>query len=653
MGGVDPQTPHPAASLRRGLLVDEDGVILHAAEDVSVILGLPHHDLVGTRFSDYVREQDRVIEAARNDERRDGVPTMYDLHVRRPDGSHRFVQICAVPLEQHEGGAVVKRARMLIRDITQPLVAPDTILREDGGFRRALEAMPFGVAIYSIDGHISFVNRAAGVMLGAERPSSLVGRKLEEIIPPRSIELIRARQRARSLGYDTEPLELEIARVDGKARIVRGHSAFLTTDPVTLLTVFDDVTARKQMELALRESETRYRELFDNAPEAIFWLKVEPERRYVIERVNPSCEKFLRTTQALILGKTIDEVLIPERAALALDVLDHCYSSRRPCSVEQEIPLSPRRRSMSLTVVPVLGEDGEIERMFGIARDITELKHQEEVLRQAQKLESLGVLAGGIAHDFNNLLTAIVGNLHLARRAIPNDSPAIARLDNIAIASQRAADLTRQMLAYSGRGKLVVTTVDLNVLVHEITHLLSVSISKKASLRCDLDPALPRIKADPTQLQQVVMNLVTNASDAIGDANGTISLVTRPATLSDEQIASMMPNQSVSPGSFACVEVSDDGCGMSADTLSKIFDPFFTTKSVVAVLRLSAMQGILRGHRAGIHISSTLGKGSMFRVYFPAVEVTPHIRRDLRARKTRPSIAGRSCSSMTKLSFEV
>ncbi|HEX9082910.1 MAG TPA: PAS domain S-box protein, partial [Holophagaceae bacterium] len=260
-------------------------------------------------------------------------------------------------------------------------------------------------------------------------------------------------------------------------------------------------------------------------------------------------------------------------------------------------------------------------------RDRTEARRAEEQRRQleaqfqqAQKLESLGVLAGGIAHDFNNLLTAVLGNLNLAQFNLNPESPAAPFLENAEKTVLKASDLTKQMLAYSGKGRFIVKRHDLNTVVSEMTHLLRVSISKKAALRLNLPEGLPPLEADGAQLQQVIMNLVTNASDALGDEEGTIAISTGVILLDAAYIASTFPTQTLSPGPYVTLEVMDTGQGMAPEVMARIFDPFFTTKTTGRGLGLSAMLGILKGHKAGLKVYSEVGRGSTFKVFFPAAD---------------------------------
>ena len=250
-------------------------------------------------------------------------------------------------------------------------------------------------------------------------------------------------------------------------------------------------------------------------------------------------------------------------------------------------------------------------------------EEREEALRRTQKLESLGILAGGIAHDFNNLLAAILGNLNLLQLETPPGAKGQVFMDHMEVAVTRAKNLTQQMLAYSGKGHFVIQSLDLNQVVRELTSLLEVCISKRARFRLDLAPGPCFICGDQTQLQQVVMNLVTNASEALGDGDGEIQVSTRALELDAAAAAHVSRVVPTFPGPHVLLEVRDTGQGMSPEVLTRIFDPFFTTKESGRGLGLSAMLGILQGHNAGIEIHSLPLSGSTFRIYFPTSSVIP------------------------------
>ena len=257
--------------------------------------------------------------------------------------------------------------------------------------------------------------------------------------------------------------------------------------------------------------------------------------------------------------------------------------------------------------------------------DITERKSAENKrlqlerqMQETQKLESLGVLAGGIAHDFNNLLTVILGNASLALDELPPTSAAGDSLKAIEHTALRAAELCRQMLAYSGKGRFVIESIPLGALIRDMVSLLKASISKKAMLHLNLAESLPPLRGDPSQIRQIVMNLVINASEALGDHAGTITLATGLLDESPEPLAGVHFGEPLAQGPYVWLEVSDTGCGMDPETRRRIFEPFFTTKFTGRGLGLSAVLGIVRGHQGALKVQSEPGKGTTFKVLFPA-----------------------------------
>ena len=373
---------------------------------------------------------------------------------------------------------------------------------------------------------------------------------------------------------------------------------------------------RRAAEEAARESEARFRGIFENSGDAVFILGLGAAGLF-FEDLNPEAARQLQLDPAKARGKLLKDLLQPALRAHFEDRCRQAVETGKPITYEEsvELPLGPCAFNASL--VPLKDAAGKVIRIAGVCRDLTESRRAEERLRQSQKLESLGLLAGGIAHDFNNLLTALVGNLGLARE---NPGNAAAYLDRMEATIQRAADLTRQLLAYSGRGRFVVMAHDLNLVVEDITELLGVSIPKKVRLDFRLGADLPSVEADSAQLQQVIVNLVTNAADAIGDAEGRILLATRRRIMDESEAASRFAGQNLAPGEYAVLEVTDTGCGMTEEIRERIFDPFFTTKETGRGLGLSAMLGILRGHRAGLSLQSEPGKGTTFQIYFPAAK---------------------------------
>ncbi len=266
------------------------------------------------------------------------------------------------------------------------------------------------------------------------------------------------------------------------------------------------------------------------------------------------------------------------------------------------------------------------------------LRANEERLRQAQKMESIAVLAGGVAHDFNNLLVGVLGSASLAAEMVPADSRIKELLDTIVKAGERAADLTRQMLAYSGKGRFIVQPVDLSEVVGEVTGLVRSTTPRSIEIRSNLESGLPVIEADRSQIYQVLMNLILNAAEAIGDGPGLIRIRTGTVWF-DKPLIQAFDGTEIPPGNYVLLEVQDSGCGMDEATRAKIFDPFFTTKFQGRGLGLAAAAGIVRGHNGGIQVRTTPGEGTCFSVLFPAMEPRPAFHNDEKSQQL-PAASG-------------
>lgn len=262
-----------------------------------------------------------------------------------------------------------------------------------------------------------------------------------------------------------------------------------------------------------------------------------------------------------------------------------------------------------------------------LRREMDERRQREEEHRKlqaqvqhAQRLESLGILAGGIAHDFNNLLASIMGYASLATMDLATDSRARKSIEQVLIAAKSAADLTQQMLAYSGRGAFVLDLLNVTQLIEGVVRLLESTISKKATLRLNLAPELPPIQGDASQIRQVVMNLITNAAESLGEQSGIVHVTTGVQWAEAGELPATEPGRLLPEGRYIFIEVSDTGCGMDQETLSKIFDPFFTTKFTGRGLGLAAVLGIIRSHQGSVQVQSQPTAGTRFRVLFPAAE---------------------------------
>ena len=413
---------------------------------------------------------------------------------------------------------------------------------------------------------------------------------------------------------EIEPMESVVTCKDGSLKHIQwGFKSFGDQNWSFGL----DLTERIRADQLLREREEKYRQLFNNAEIAMF--RSEFDGSDILD-VN---QKFLD-----IVGKTREETIGKPSVDLWADLQEYNELVRKISEDGRvsgyEFRMLDNQGNIKNCILSLVlyREQGVLE---GSILDISKLKHAEaerlhleKQLLHTQKLESLGMLAGGIAHDFNNILMVIMGNAELALMHIDKKSPVANNLNQIEHASARAADLATQMLAYSGKGKFIIESINLNRLIEDMHQMLEVSVSKKAMLKLDLSPYLPPIEADPTQMQQIVMNLVINASEAIGDRNGFITVTTRRIEYKKKVLREYWKDWDIGEGLYVYLEVSDSGCGMNDETLKKIFDPFFSTKFMGRGLGLAAVHGIVRAHKGAISVDSKPDKGTSFKLLLPA-----------------------------------
>jgi len=353
--------------------------------------------------------------------------------------------------------------------------------------------------------------------------------------------------------------------------------------------------------------------------------------------------------------RTGKAILVDEHTHQELEAAGEVELIGRPSPMWLGVPLKTAHEVIGVVVVqsyddPNLYTAGDLDLVSFVAENIAvgierkwgedEREKLEAQVKHAQKLESLGVLAGGIAHDFNNLLTGILGNADLGLLSVGDSTPAHQAPGEIKKTAERAADLSRQMLAYSGRGSFLIETIDLNEVVREMGSLLEVSISKRALLVYELAEDLPPVVADTTQIRQVIMNLITNASDALGDADGAITMRTGVRACDRAYLGETYLDDQLPEGDYVFLEVEDTGSGMDEATMQRIFDPFFTTKFTGRGLGLAAALGIIRGHKGAVEVRSEVGRGTLFRVLFPMSDQPRKARQAPVAAETTPAANG-------------
>ena len=387
----------------------------------------------------------------------------------------------------------------------------------------------------------------------------------------------------------------------------------------------EDIRRRQQAENALHLSEVRLQAIIDGSSSLIFVKDLEG--RYLL--VNRAYQTELLPPGTQLEGRT-DFDVFPEADARRFREMDQAaLASDTPLVFEESVPLAAGGERIYLTQkFPLRDAEGRIYAVCGLSSDITATRASEQErlrlqqqLQESRRLEALAMLAGGIAHDFNNLLTAILGHASLLSLQIDRASGQQSALEQIQQAARRAADLCSQMLAYAGKGVVAFGPVDLSHLIRETAALLEISLRHQASLRLELAPDLPAVEADATQLRQIVMNLVINAAESLGPrTDGVITVASSLHTPTADFFRGAVQSPALPGGRYVGLAVSDNGCGMSPDTLRRIFEPFFTTKFSGRGLGLSAVLGIVQRHRGALFVESREGHGTTFRLYLPALE---------------------------------
>jgi PAS domain S-box-containing protein len=447
------------------------------------------------------------------------------------------------------------------------------------------------------------------------------------IVVPEDVAIIDERIRTLRSGRASIQ-EFRIRTKSGEVRYLRdscrAEASADDSGALRLIGAAQDVTDRKTAEiersrrLELETRERHYRSLAEVMPQIVFTAGPDGNLDYFNSRWHEYTGLSFEESQ----GWGWRNAVHPDDYDASVDRWIHAVQQREPVETELRLRRSDGSHRLHLIRAIPLEEDNEtVAKWVGTCTDVEDQRRAAEELRQTQKLESIGLLAGGIAHDFNNLLTGILGNLSLAIDDMPDETDSIRELLVEALqASERAADLTRQLLAYSGKGRFYVQPVNLSDVVREITALLKSSIPRKVNLHLELANGLPVVEADAVQMQQLIMNLVINAAEAIDPrTGGAVEIRTEAVKVNGLQLAGEFGDEPLQPGEYVLLEVIDDGCGMTEEVKSRIFEPFFTTKFTGRGLGMAAALGIVRGHHGAIYVESAPGQGSRFRLLFPAL----------------------------------
>ncbi|MFA5907680.1 MAG: PAS domain S-box protein [Vicinamibacterales bacterium] len=598
------------------VLVDSDGAIRWANPATTVVLGYAPEELLGLRVRDLVEPEDRDAWQGLVRELFDhpAVPQVGAFRCRHRDGTVRWTEGMARNLLQEPTvGAIV----VYYRDVTERKATEDALRVTEDRYTQLFDAAADIIFEADAEGYFRFVN-----------PQTLrvFGYTNDEVIGRRFTEFIRADYRPAILQHyykqtsDAVPTSyVEFPAVSKSGQEVwLGQNAWLVFDAnghyTGMQAMARDITERRRVEDALRAAEAKYRALVEQSLVGVYIVQHD---RLVY--ANPKAADILGYTQQELLDMPWAYTVVHEQdRALVVDQL-----SRMDATTAANVQLTIRGQRKDGTVMQAEAFCSTTEfagqpAILATVIDISDRVKLEDQLRQAQKMEAVGRLAGGIAHDFNNLLTAIRGNAELMSHRVKNDPAMAAEVDEILHAADRAASLTRQLLAFSRKQILQPVSLDINEIVSSVSRMARRLIGTEVRLQLDLAQRVAKVLADPAQIEQVLLNLIVNARDAM-PSGGMITVQTSNVRL--EADSPEMSQAGLAPGQFVLLAVSDNGIGMDQATQARIFEPFFTTKETGrgTGLGLATVYGIIRQTGGAISVVSERGRGASFRVFLPAV----------------------------------
>jgi PAS domain S-box-containing protein len=607
-----------------GIYMFREGHYLFANEMYCKMYGYSWDDLKSMDPLDLIAPECREQISERVKKRLAGEDVLsdYETKIIRKDGTIRDAHLKATRI-MYEGKPTVQGN---IIDITERKRAEEALGQSEEQYRSLFETSTNAILIRNRDGIITMVNEAALILLGATKAEDLIGKAYLDLVHPEDRALSAERVEKTFLialgqheAYEhgtkaISPREHRMVNLNGDIIYVESTAvAFHHKEELFIQGIFRDITGRKRAEVALRESEEKYRSLVANATDAIFIVQ---DGR--IKFPNPITLKLVGYSQEELATLPFVNLIHPEDRAMVLDN----YSRRLK---GEEVPSTYTFRVVNkggeelwgqLNAVLIMWEGRPAVLCF--IRDITPQKRLEAQYLHAQKMEAVGTLAGGIAHDFNNLLQAILGYAELLLLGRGKQDPGYQELQEIKRAAQRGGELTYRLLTFSRRVQSELTPVNLNQEVNQIQRLLQRTISKMIDIELNLADDLRTINGDPAQIEQALMNLALNARDAMPEG-GRLRIGTKNVTL-DEEYCRM--HLGVKAGDYVLLSVTDTGYGMNQEILGHLFEPFYTTKGVGrgTGLGLSMVYGIVRSHDGYIFCDSVPGKGTTFEIYLPVIE---------------------------------
>ena len=600
--------------------VAADGTLLHMnPAGLDFIEAETATDALGRSVFDLVVPEHRVAYKQMHENVIQGKKQTFQFQVQGFKGSRRWLETYAVPFRNPLTKEVEHLA--ISHDITERKKAEDVIRKGERKFRAIYEQAPTGIAILdSLSGRFTQINKKYCDIVGYSQ-EEMLNRTFQDITHPDDLQpdLDRMEQ---LLGGQVNSFQMEKRYIRKNGEIIWVHLTCVPlwlepTDPRLHIAMVEDITLRKEGEKTLQESKEWFRLLTEAIPQQVWTSQPDGLLDYVNQRV---IEYFERPFEDII-GHGWQELLHPDDLPACLTRWAEALETKKPYEIEFRLR---RGRDQAYRwhlgrALPIFNQEGQVVRWFGTNTDITEFKQLEVQVRQSQKMEAIGTLAGGIAHDFNNILMGVVGYTELAKQKAGGNEAVKRNLDEVLVAGQRAKELVQQILAFSRQTDQEWQPIELQLVVKEVCKFLRASLPATIEIRQEFTGAPTVILGDPIQMHQVVMNLCANAEYAMRESGGLLELKL-------EHVIGEIDGKGIRPdlrgGGYVRLTVRDTGGGMTQEVAQRIFEPFFTTKGIGegTGMGLAVVHGIVSSHGGVIHVESESGQGTIFSIYFPALE---------------------------------